>query len=110
MAEQPVKEIFELCDERGVILVEDASGAIGDPQRSLACGDHAHIIVASTGSPKIINLGSGGFISTNDPNMLDNSNFLLKLYAQALLYAQVWLKPLKKHRILFLKHYKHVIF
>jgi len=78
IAEQPVKEIFELCDERGVILVEDASGSIGDPQRSLACGDHAHIIVASTGSPKIINLGSGGFISTNDPNMLDNSNFLLK--------------------------------
>lgn len=78
MAEQPVKEIFELCDEKGVILVEDASGAIGDPRGSLACGDHAHIIVSSTGSPKIINVGSGGFISTNDLNIVNNSNFLLK--------------------------------
>ncbi len=78
MAEQPVKEIFELCDRRGVILVEDASGAIGDPQKNLACGDHAHIIVASTGSPKIINLGNGGFISTNDPEIFKKSNYLLK--------------------------------
>lgn len=80
MAEQPVKEIFELCDRRGVILVEDASGAIGDPQKSLACGDHAHIIVASTGSPKIINLGNGGFISTNNQEIFNNSNYLLKSF------------------------------
>ncbi len=78
MAEQAVKEIFELCDESGVILVEDASGAIGDPQKSLACGEHAHIIVASTGSPKIVNLGNGGFISTNDPKILNKSSYLLK--------------------------------
>ncbi len=80
MAEQPVKEIFELCDRRNVILVEDASGAIGAPQKSLACGDHAHIILASTGSPKIINLGNGGFISTNDPELFNYSNYLLKSF------------------------------
>jgi hypothetical protein len=64
-AEQPLKEIYEVCDEEGVVLVEDASGALGDETGRLANGKHSHIIVASTGSPKIVNVGSGGFISTN---------------------------------------------
>lgn len=78
MAEQPVKEIYEICKDYDVTLVEDTSGSVGDPQNKLACGDHAHIIVSSTGFPKIINVGSGGFISTNDPNVFKNANYLLK--------------------------------
>lgn len=78
MAEQPVKELFEVCEDRNVILVEDASGAIGDPQKKLANGSHSHIIVASTGSPKIVNVGNGGFISTNDNEFFRKSKFILK--------------------------------
>lgn len=78
MAEQPVKEIYELCEDAGVILVEDASGSVGDPQGNLACGDTAHIMVASTGSPKMVNVGDGGFISTNSPKIFDDARYILK--------------------------------
>lgn len=78
IAEQPVKDLFKVCESNDVILVEDASGGIGDPQKRLANGDHAHIILASTGSPKIVNVGSGGFVSTNDNEIFRRSKFILK--------------------------------
>jgi hypothetical protein len=78
IAEQPVKELFEVCNDNGVILVEDASGGIGDKAKKLANGNHAHIIVASTGSPKIVNVGNGGFISTNDDEFFKKSKAILK--------------------------------
>mgnify|MGYP005839952593 CR=1 FL=1 len=78
IAEQPVKQLYEICEDRNVILVEDASGGIGDVEKKLANGDHAHIIVASTGSPKIVNVGNGGFISTNDNDIFRKSKFILK--------------------------------
>ena len=78
IAEQPVKGLFEVCDDKGVILVEDASGGIGDKEKKLGNGKHAHVIVASTGSPKIVNVGNGGFISTNNNEILKGSKILLK--------------------------------
>ncbi|WP_424356220.1 DegT/DnrJ/EryC1/StrS family aminotransferase [Methanobacterium sp. MBAC-LM] len=78
IAEQPVKELFGICDDKGVILVEDASGGIGDREKKLGNGEHAHVIVASTGSPKIVNVGSGGFISTNNNELFKKSKVLLK--------------------------------
>jgi hypothetical protein len=78
MAEQPLEEIYQVCDDQGVLLVEDASGAIGDDKGKLACGDHAHVIVASTGSPKIVNVGNGGFISTNDIKIISSEQTILK--------------------------------
>ncbi|MDI6645093.1 MAG: aminotransferase class V-fold PLP-dependent enzyme [Methanobacteriaceae archaeon] len=77
IAEQPVKDLFELCDDRNVLMVEDASGAIGDPEKRLANGEHSHVIIASTGSPKIVNVGNGGFISTNDYKILKDSKNIL---------------------------------
>jgi DegT/DnrJ/EryC1/StrS aminotransferase family len=78
MAEQPVEEIYQICEDRGVFLVEDASGAVGDPSGNLCCGKHAHILLASTGSPKIVNVGSGGFISSNDSKIFKNNIYLYK--------------------------------
>ncbi|MEN4006207.1 MAG: DegT/DnrJ/EryC1/StrS family aminotransferase [Methanobacteriaceae archaeon] len=78
IAEQPVKELFEACDDKGVILVEDASGGIGDKEKKLSNGNHAHIIVASTGSPKIINVGNGGFISTSATEIFKKNKNILK--------------------------------
>lgn len=70
-AEQPVKEIYQYCCEEDVSLVEDASGALGDETGRLANGKHSHIMVASTGSPKIVNVGNGGFISTDQKKLLE---------------------------------------
>ncbi|HML04135.1 MAG TPA: DegT/DnrJ/EryC1/StrS family aminotransferase [Methanobacterium sp.] len=78
IAEQPIKDLFKICDSNDVILVEDASGAIGDREKKLANGDHAHVILASTGSPKIVNVGSGGFVSTNDNEIFRKSKFIFK--------------------------------
>lgn len=78
IAEQPVNELFEVCEDKDIILVEDASGGIGDKEKKLANGNHAHIIVASTGSPKIVNAGNGGFISTNDNEIFRKNKFILK--------------------------------
>lgn len=69
-AEQPIKKLYKICDKHDILLVEDSSGSIGDPKRKLCNASHSHIIVASTGSPKIVNVGNGGFISTNDKKIL----------------------------------------
>ncbi len=78
-AEQPLKEIYEICEDNGVMLVEDASGGIGDPKGRLGNGNHAHVIVGSTGSPKTVNVGNGGFLSTNKQEISDTANYLLKI-------------------------------
>ncbi|UTB31512.1 MAG: DegT/DnrJ/EryC1/StrS family aminotransferase [Methanobacterium sp. ERen5] len=78
-AEQPIKAIYEICDENGVMLVEDASGGIGDPKGRLGNGNHAHVIVGSTGSPKTVNVGNGGFVSSNQPEIFDTAKYLIKI-------------------------------
>lgn len=88
-AEQPLKDIYEICDDAGVTLVEDASGALGDEKGRLANGNHSHIIVASTGSPKIVNVGNGGFISTNHEEILENEYFLKTLQADHITCAGI---------------------
>jgi dTDP-4-amino-4,6-dideoxygalactose transaminase len=77
--EQPIEEIANWCRENNILLVEDASGAITDPEKNLANGNYSDIIIASTSSPKVINVGDGGFISTNIENIFEKSSILLKI-------------------------------
>jgi glycine/serine hydroxymethyltransferase len=78
VVEQPTADIYKICEENGVLLVEDASGGIGDPLKKLGNGANAHVIVASTGSPKTVNVGNGGFLSTNSTDLLDAAQDILK--------------------------------
>ena len=78
-AEQPIKEIANWCSENNVTLVEDASGSITDYKKKLANGKYSDVIVASTSKPKVINVGDGGFITTNEDNFFEKSNLLLKI-------------------------------
>ena len=80
MAEQPLKDIYKVCDDMGVIMVEDASGGIGDINGTFGNGDHAHVILASTGSPKTVNVGNGGFISTNNATYTGISKKYFELF------------------------------
>ncbi len=64
-AEQPLRRIATVCKKSNCLLIEDASGAIGDTK--LCNGKHSDIIVASFGKWKPINYGYGGFISVKDP-------------------------------------------
>jgi len=77
-AEQPIKDIYNICDDMDVILVEDASGGIGDENRRLGNGEHAHVIIGSTGTPKTVNVGNGGFISTNNINLINSAYNIIK--------------------------------
>ena len=76
-AEQDAKAISKYCRNNGIITIEDASAGIGDAENRLGkCSD---IILASTGSPKIINVGSGGFIASNDGEIFKKTTMPQKL-------------------------------
>jgi hypothetical protein len=79
-AEQNIKEISKICHDNGVILIEDVSGSISDPEGKLANGKYSDIIVGSTGSPKILNVEDGGFISSNDSSVFEDNRILLKSF------------------------------
>lgn len=77
MAEQPLKDIYQICESKGVVLVEDASGGIGDTEGRLGNGAYNHVIIASTGSPKIVNVGNGGFISTSNKELVESARNII---------------------------------
>ncbi len=77
-AEQDLKAICDFAHKNNILVVEDASGAIGDYENRLANGDYSDIIIGSTGSPKIVNVEDGGFITTNDDKLFEKSKLLLK--------------------------------
>ena len=77
-AEQDLKSICDFAHKNNILVVEDASGAIGDYENKLADGNYSDIIIGSSGSPKIVNVGDGGFITSNDNKLFEKSNLLLK--------------------------------
>ena len=78
-AEQDTKGISKYCKSNNITTIEDASAGIGDKKHKLGNGKYSDIIIASTGSPKIINVGSGGFITSNNKEIFDNTNLPQKL-------------------------------
>ena len=78
-AEQDTKGISKYCKSNSITTIEDASAGIGDKKHKLGNGKYSDIIIASTGSPKIINVGSGGFITSNNKEIFDNTNLPQKL-------------------------------
>ena len=76
-AEQDIKSIVSYCKNNSITTIEDASAGIGDSEKKLGC--QSDIILASTGSPKIINVGSGGFIATNDEDVFTSTTLPQKL-------------------------------
>ena len=77
--EQDTKKISEYCNDNDITTIEDASAGIGDAQHKLGNGNFSDIILASTGSPKMINVGSGGFISTDDEEVFKITSLPQKL-------------------------------
>ncbi|MDO5850330.1 MAG: DegT/DnrJ/EryC1/StrS family aminotransferase [Methanobacteriaceae archaeon] len=77
-AEQNIKEISNFAHENDILIIEDASGAISDSTKKLANGNYSDIIIGSTGSPKIVNVGYGGFITTNNEEIFNKSKIILK--------------------------------
>jgi hypothetical protein len=78
-AEQDTKSISKYCKNNNITTIEDTSAGIGDSEKRLGNGKYADIIIASTGSPKIINVGSGGFITSNDEDIFRKTSLPQKL-------------------------------
>ncbi len=68
-AEQPMKYISKICKRSNCLLIEDASGAVGD--KILCDGAFSDIIVASFGKWKPVNVGYGGFISVCNKELFE---------------------------------------
>ena len=77
--EQDTKKISQYCKNNDIITIEDASAGIGDKNHKLGNGSYSDIILASTGSPKMINVGSGGFITTNNEEFFNKTKVPQKL-------------------------------
>ncbi|MGN1363474.1 MAG: DegT/DnrJ/EryC1/StrS family aminotransferase [Methanobrevibacter sp.] len=92
-AEQDISEISKICHDNNVILIEDASGSIGDSK--LADGKYSDIIVGSTGSPKILNVEDGGFISAKNNGVFENNKILLKSFKSSEITAGGIISELK---------------
>ena len=74
-AEQPVKDIYELCRKNNVLVILDISGCIGS---DFYQGNYADMIVCSFGRWKPLNLGYGGFISIKDKEIYEKNREILK--------------------------------
>jgi len=70
-AEQPLKEISEICRKNKCLLIEDATGALGDS--TLCNGSYSDIIIGSFGRWKPVNFFDGGFISCNDSEYFEKT-------------------------------------
>ena len=78
-AEQDIKAISTYCHDNAITVIEDCSGGICDNEKKLGNGKLSDILIASTGSPKMINVGNGGFISYNNPKIFDEIKIPLKI-------------------------------
>ena len=74
-AEQPVKEIYEICRKNEVLVILDISGCIGS---DFYKGGYTDMAVCSFGRWKPINLGYGGFISVKGREIYEKNEGILK--------------------------------
>jgi len=80
--EQSIKEIYEICNKQGALVILDASGGIGT---DMCDGRYADIIIGSFGRWKPVNAHYGGFISSDTydlPEFLVNETKLPEILAK----------------------------
>lgn len=67
-AEQPMNEIYEMCQKHNCLVIMDVSGGIGT---KLCDGKFADIIVGSFGEWKLVEAKAGGFVSCKSKELFD---------------------------------------
>lgn len=73
-AEQPMREIMEICKAKNALVINDVSGSIG---RNMA--QYGDIIVGSFGKYKPIDLGYGGFIACDEKLKIEENFDLARI-------------------------------
>ena len=83
-AEQPLREIYEICQKNNCLVILDVAGGIGT---KLCDGKYADIVIGSFGKWKLVEAKVGGFISCENDQLwkkikyeqLDNKDSLDKI-------------------------------
>jgi len=65
-----IDRVFALCEEHGVIVIEDAAHAYGCEWKGKPIGSFGQSSTISTQANKVINSGEGGFLLTNDDEIM----------------------------------------
>ena len=106
--EEPIKEIYNICRKNNCLVIMDITGAIGT---ELVNPKYADFFVCSFGNYKPINLGYGGFVSTNKKELfiktkeIFNTIHFDEKYLPLLMQK---LKQLKQRQELFKKANKKI--
>ena len=65
------KAIEEYCNEKNIILIEDSAHALGSKYQDKMCGSLGSLSVFSFTPHKIITMGQGGLVLTDDDNFYE---------------------------------------
>lgn len=95
-AVQPLMKIHDLCRLHDVLLIVDVSGTVGDERFS----DVGDVQIASTGSPKIVNIENGGFICDITGKITLNKHMLKSMRADNVTCAGITNEITKSTQIL----------
>ena len=90
-------KIIKLCKTKGVKVIEDASEALGATLNKKKIGSFGEISVFSIRSEKMIGVGEGGMISTNDNKIYQKISLLASRNA-----------PYRKKKYPYWKKYFHL--
>jgi dTDP-4-amino-4,6-dideoxygalactose transaminase len=71
-----VAPIRELCERRGIALVEDAACAAGSRYRGAPVGAGGTMVAWSFHPRKLLTTGEGGMLTTSDPDVADRARRL----------------------------------
>jgi len=78
----PLAQLRQLCDERGIILIEDNAQAPLATENNIFCGTIGHIGVFSLNYHKHIHTGEGGMCCTDDDTLAERLQ-LIRNHAEA---------------------------
>jgi dTDP-4-amino-4,6-dideoxygalactose transaminase len=62
-------KITEICEKRGIVMVEDCAHSLGVSWKGKHTGHHGAMACISSQSYKMLNSGEGGFLLTNDDEL-----------------------------------------
>lgn len=74
-AEQPAKQIYDICRKAKCLVIMDVSGSFGN---GMCSGDCADILVCSFGKWKLVDNGYGGFVSAGEKGVFDEGKVLYR--------------------------------
>ena len=71
-----MKALEEICEQYGIVLLEDAAEALGSSLDGRACGTIGHAGVLSFNGNKVITTGGGGMLLTGDEALAKHARHL----------------------------------